>query len=176
MCRTPHDFADSLQPVPTLSRLFARSITQPVRPTAGSDDERERYMRRTVLSATAAACVAVLASTVPAFASGADSSATPRPAASAPSARPSAPVSAEPSEAPSAVPTRVPSRAATPVPSVAPGERRGQVGVVPSGAPNTGVTTGSESDGMLIGGSSAGVLAVGGAAVFLVRRRRATGV
>ncbi|MFB7775409.1 sortase-dependent protein [Streptomyces bauhiniae] len=127
-------------------------------------------MRRTVLSATAVAWVAVLASAVPAFAGGANSSPTPRPATDAPSARPSA--------EPSAVPTQVPSRAATPVPSVAPSEGRGQVGVVPSGAPDTGVTTGSDSsgsDGMLIGGSSAGVLAVGGAAVFLVRRRRATG-
>ncbi|MGW5046344.1 sortase-dependent protein [Streptomyces griseoluteus] len=131
-------------------------------------------MRRTVLSATATACVAVLASTVPAFAGGADSSPTTRPAGSAPSARPSAPASAEPS----AVPTRMPGRTATPVPSVAPSEGRGQVGVVPSGAPDTGVATGSvgsNSDGMLIGGSSAGALAVGGAVVFLVRRRRATG-
>ncbi|MET7675464.1 sortase-dependent protein [Streptomyces seoulensis] len=129
-------------------------------------------MRRTVLSAAAVACVAVLASAVPAFAGGADSSPTPRPATEAPSARPSAPGSAEPS----AVPSRVPGRAATPVPSVAPGEGRRQVGVVPSGAPDTGVATDSgNSDGMLIGGSSAGALAVGGAAVFLVRRRRATG-
>ncbi|MFD8299569.1 LPXTG cell wall anchor domain-containing protein [Streptomyces bauhiniae] len=139
-------------------------------------------MRRTVLSATAAACLAVLASTVPAFASDASSTPTPRPATEAPSARPSAPGGAEPSAVPTQVPSRaatpVPSRAATPVPSVAPGEGRGQVGVVPSGAPDTGVTTGpdsSGSDGMLIGGSSAGVLAVGGAAFFLVRRRRATG-
>jgi hypothetical protein len=64
------------------------------------------------------------------------------------------------------------------VPTVAPSEGRGQVGVVPSGAPDTGVATGSNgsgSDGMLIGGGAAGALAVGGAAVFLVRRRRATG-
>ncbi|MYV38342.1 Tat pathway signal sequence domain protein [Streptomyces sp. SID1328] len=131
-------------------------------------------MRRTVLSATATACIAVLASTVPAFADGANSSPTPRPVGSGPSARPSAPPSAEPS----AVPTRMPGRAATPVPSVAPSEGHGQVGVVPSGAPDTGVVTGSAgsgSDGMLIGGSSAGALAVGGAVVFLVRRRRATG-
>jgi hypothetical protein len=52
------------------------------------------------------------------------------------------------------------------------------VGIVPSGAPNTGVTTGSNgshSDGILIGGGTAGALAVGGAAVLLVRRRRTTG-
>jgi hypothetical protein len=132
-------------------------------------------MRRTVLNATAAACVAVLASTVPAFAHGESASPTTRPSAtSEPSARPSAPASTEPS----AVPTRKPSRTATPAPTAVPSEGRGQVGAVPSGAPNTGVTTGSNgsgSDGMLISGGAAGALAVGGAAVFLVRRRRVTG-
>jgi hypothetical protein len=65
------------------------------------------------------------------------------------------------------------------VATAAPGKARGQVRVVPSGAPDTGVTTGSDgsgSDSMLFGGGAAGALAVGGAAVFVVRRRRqATG-
>ncbi|MGW4195039.1 sortase-dependent protein [Streptomyces sp. NPDC005004] len=140
-------------------------------------------MRRTVLSATAAACVAVLASTVPAFAHG--GTPAPRPSApstAVPSTRPSAPGGTEPSAVPTRVPSTVPSRKpgaeATPVPSVAPGKGRGQVAVVPSGAPDTGETTGSgDSDQhtALIGGSAVGALAVGGAAVFLVRRRRATG-
>ncbi|MEW2133182.1 sortase-dependent protein [Streptomyces sp. NPDC005435] len=153
-------------------------------------------MRRTVLSATAAACVAVLASTVPAFAHGATPTARPSaPSTAVPSARPSAPGGAEPSavptRVPSAVPTRVPSAVPSavpgrkpggvpaPVPSAVPGKGRGQVSVVPSGAPDTGVTTASDDSdwsATLIGGSTAGALAVGGAAVFLVRRRRATGV
>ncbi|MEU9399795.1 Tat pathway signal sequence domain protein [Streptomyces sp. SID4985] len=145
-------------------------------------------MRRTVLSATAAACVAVLANTVPAFAHGASATPTTRPSVTAvpstsvPSARPSAPGGAEPSAAPSRVPSAAPARTAegapTPVPSAAPARGRGQVAVVPSGAPDTGVTTGSSDSGnhaSLVGSSAVGSLVVGGTAVFLLRRRRATG-
>ncbi|MEU5596047.1 sortase-dependent protein [Streptomyces sp. NPDC020298] len=124
-------------------------------------------MRRTVLSAAAFACAAVLASTVPAFAAGTSASPSPaREATTAPSARPSK------------VPSAEPTRAATPVPSAVPRERRGQVDVVPSGAPNTGVapeSNDSGSNGMLIGTGAAGAFAVGGAALLVVRRRRATG-
>lgn len=124
-------------------------------------------MRSTVLSATALACAAVLAGTVPAFADGRTASPSPVPTSTtAPSTRPS--------QAPSATPTR----AASPVPSTAPGRRRGQVAVVPSGAPDTGVVPESRAsgpDGALIGGSAAGALLVGGAAFLVVRRRRATG-
>ncbi|MFJ4833151.1 sortase-dependent protein [Streptomyces sp. NPDC088747] len=113
-------------------------------------------MRRTVLSAMALACTAVLASTVPAFADGATPSPVPttRPAESA-----------------------APSRAATPAPTRAP--RTGEVSAVPEGAPDTGaapVSESSGSDGTLIGGGAAAMFAGAGAAVYLVRRRRATGV
>ncbi|MEV7691062.1 sortase-dependent protein [Streptomyces bungoensis] len=124
-------------------------------------------MRSTVLSATALACAAVLASTVPASAHDRTASPSPVPTSTtAPSTRPS--------RAPSATPTR----AATPVPSAAPGRKRGQVAVVPSGAPDTGVVPESRAsgpDGGLIGGGAAGAVAVGGAAFLVVRRRRATG-
>ncbi|MET9084498.1 sortase-dependent protein [Streptomyces sp. NPDC004237] len=121
-------------------------------------------MRRTVLSATALACTAVLGGTVPAFADGTTAS----PAASV------AP-SAAPSEAPSAVPSTAPTRAATP----APARDSGQVAEVPRGAADTGVTessSGSDSgtENVLIGGGAAVTLAAG-AVVFAVRRRRATG-
>ncbi|MFE3265168.1 LPXTG cell wall anchor domain-containing protein [Streptomyces sp. NPDC059215] len=121
-------------------------------------------MRRTVLSAVALAFLAVPVATV--SASAADAT---------PSARPSAVTapapSAEPSRAPGGdtrTPRPVPSRPAT----------RGQVSVVPNGAPDTGVastSTGSGSQNALLGGAAAAVLAGGGAAVLLVRRRRATG-
>jgi hypothetical protein len=125
-------------------------------------------MRRTVLSAAALACVAVLAGTVPAFADG-----TPSPV---PSTRPGA------TRAPSPVPsersggTQAPSTRPSAVPSKVPG--RGQVAVVPRGAANTGVASGSDSsgsDGALIGGGVAGAAALGGAAFLVIRRRRVTG-
>ncbi|MFD6554597.1 sortase-dependent protein, partial [Streptomyces sp. NPDC058398] len=91
-------------------------------------------MRRTVFSATALACTAVLVGTVPAFADGSSPrpstrpGATTAPAPASPTAAP-APASPTPSRAPSAVPSAVPTRA--------PGSR--QVSVRPSGAPDTGV-------------------------------------
>ncbi|MCX5561171.1 Tat pathway signal sequence domain protein [Streptomyces sp. NBC_00038] len=115
-------------------------------------------MRRTVLSALALGCTAVLASTVPAFAD----DATPSPVPTR--------VSESASQAPSAEPTRAPS--AEPTTAPAPGE----VSRVPEGAPDTGVAPAqSGTDGALIGGGAAAVFAAGGAAVYLVRRRRATG-
>ncbi|MEU6848499.1 sortase-dependent protein, partial [Actinacidiphila alni] len=82
-------------------------------------------MRRTVLSAVALACTAVLAGSVPAFADGA--SPTPSPTVSQTA-------STAPSKAPGAAPTAVPSDApgtAAPAESTAPG----QVAAVPQGAP-----------------------------------------
>lgn len=120
-------------------------------------------MRRTVLSAIALACTAVLASTVPAFADG-----------TTPTAAPSTAPSQAPSEAaPSAEPSQgtEPTVAPTPVPG-------DEVSVVPSGAPDTGevsTSTKSGSDNGLIAGGTAAAFAVGGAAFFVVRRRRATG-
>ncbi|MFI5684850.1 sortase-dependent protein [Streptomyces sp. NPDC051636] len=114
-------------------------------------------MRRTVLNATALACTAVLAGSVPAFADG---------ASPVPSARQDA----------SGAPSADPSTRGTEAPSAVPG--KGQVGVVPKGAPDTGVASGSQDsggNGMLIGGGAAGAFAAGGAAFLVVRRRRATG-
>ncbi|MBT3150172.1 hypothetical protein HTV45_04595 [Streptomyces sp. CHD11] len=114
-------------------------------------------MRRTVLSAAALACTAVLASAMPAFA-----------------------------DDPSPVPDTKVAESATPTPAQeaapedgepAPAEDAGGVTVVPRGAPDTGTAPASAEsggDGALIGGGAAAVLAGGGAAVFLVRRRRAT--
>jgi hypothetical protein len=113
-------------------------------------------MRRTVLSATALACAAVLAGTVPAFADGASPVPSPRESVTA------SPAPAE-STAPGAEPTRAPAE--------------GQVSVVPREAPDTGVAPAQDGSGAqtgLIGGAAAAVFAAGGA-VFLVRRRRATG-
>ncbi|MGW7255826.1 sortase-dependent protein [Streptomyces sp. NPDC054834] len=125
-------------------------------------------MRRTVLSAAAFACAAVLASTVPAFADGT--------ASPVPSTRPAA------TEAPSPVPSerRGAGQEASTRPSAAPSKvrDRGQVAVVPRGAANTGVASGSDSsgsDGTLIGGGVAGAVALGGAAFLVIRRRRVTG-
>lgn len=116
-------------------------------------------MRRTVLSSLALAGTAVLAGAMPAFADGTSPSPVPaRTATPSPSV-----VSATPSAAPSAAPAR------TAAPS--------QVGRVPAGAPDTGVTSPSArsgNDGALIGGGAA-ALAVGGATILVVRRRRATG-
>ncbi|MFI0964569.1 sortase-dependent protein [Streptomyces sp. NPDC021080] len=129
-------------------------------------------MRRTVFSATALACTAVLVGTVPAFADGA----SPRP-----STRPSvtsAPASASPTTAPapaSPTATRAPSAVPSPVPTRARDAR--QVSVRPGGAPDTGVaaaTAPSSGPAGLVGGSAAALVAAG-AAVFVVRRRRATG-
>ncbi|MDO0934829.1 sortase-dependent protein [Streptomyces sp. DG2A-72] len=127
-------------------------------------------MRRTVLSVLALACTAVLAATAPALA---DEATTPAPKETAapspvpaedgsPSAAPAEPTTVAPTEdAPSSEPTRAP---------------RDQVSVVPSGAPDTGVTSGDSGPGAgMIGGGAAAVLGLSGAAVFVVRRRRATG-
>ncbi|MER7485900.1 sortase-dependent protein [Streptomyces sp. NPDC126497] len=117
-------------------------------------------MRRTVLSATALACTAVLAGTVPAFADG------PSPVPAATAAPGDSPVPAD-----AADPSPVPAESDASDPSAAPGG----VTVVPSGAPDTGVVSEAAepgADGALIGGSAAAVLAAG-ATVVLVRRRRA---
>ncbi|BBC30282.1 hypothetical protein SGFS_015760 [Streptomyces graminofaciens] len=123
-------------------------------------------MRRTVLSAAALACTAVLAGAVPAFADDASPAPTSRAASQAPTAVPSP---AEATKTPdsadaTAVPSAEPPREATP----------GQVSAVPSGAPDTGVAP-EESGGGVVAGSAVAVLAVGGAGVLLVRRRRANG-
>jgi hypothetical protein len=102
-------------------------------------------MRRTVFSAMALACTAVLAGAVPAFADGEPPTAAPTPTAQG--------------------------RVASPTPTAV----KGGVAVVPKGAPDTGVVPpaqGSGVDGGLIGGAAAAVFAVGGTAVFVVRRRR----
>ncbi|MFE0818468.1 sortase-dependent protein [Streptomyces sp. NPDC058794] len=120
-------------------------------------------MRRTILSAVALACTAVLAGTAPAFAD------DPTPAPSAPATATPGPTSA-PSEAPTPS-ASVPAPAAEP--SEAPAD--GQVSVVPEGGADTGtaVPSSSGSDAGLIGaGAGAGLLA-GGTALFVVRRRRA---
>ncbi|MFE9706143.1 sortase-dependent protein [Streptomyces sp. NPDC005930] len=123
-------------------------------------------MRRTILSAVALACTAVLAGTAPAFADG-------------PTAAPSAPAESapgtgtEPTEAPTpsaSVPPAEPTRAPAPAPA------DGQVSAVPEGAADTGVATsadGTGTDGGLIGAGAGGVLLAGGAVVLVVRRRRA---
>lgn len=162
--------ASSLRSIRHSARHCGRCRRTHKRATKESDS-----MRRTVLSALALACTAVLASTAPALADGT----TPSPATTAPSAT-AVPTPAEPSAEPSTEPTRT----ASPVPS-APSEAEptrapegGQVSVVPSGAPNTGVGSSSSSSGTeggLIGGGAAAVLLAGGATVFVVRRRRAHG-
>ncbi|NJP99340.1 Tat pathway signal sequence domain protein [Streptomyces zingiberis] len=133
-------------------------------------------MRRTILSALALACTAVLAAGAPASA---DTPAPSRPetartAPADPATRP-APAESEPAKEDTRRPAEESAPAPRPEPTRAP--ERDQVGVVPDGAPNTGVpaasgTTGSES--ALVGGGAAALLA-GGAAAFVVRRRRATG-
>ncbi|MGI5427217.1 sortase-dependent protein [Streptomyces sp. CA-179760] len=129
-------------------------------------------MRRTVLSALALAGTAVLLGTGPAFADGGNS---PSPVPSAtPATTPQPEASAEPTRAPAdtdSTPT-----APKPEPTRAPAED--QVSVRPGGAPDTGVTPGSSSsgsDGTAIGAGAAAAFALGGTAVFVVRRRRATG-
>ncbi|MET7812603.1 LPXTG cell wall anchor domain-containing protein [Streptomyces sp. NPDC005395] len=120
-------------------------------------------MRRTILSAVALACTAVLAGTAPAFAD----DPSPVPAESAPSP------TAEPTEAtpvPSvSVPAEEPTRAAAPAPA------DGQVSVVPEGAADTGVASPADTSGTdqgLVGAGAGGVLLAGGAVLFVVRRRR----
>ncbi|MFJ9347563.1 sortase-dependent protein [Streptomyces sp. NPDC101237] len=123
-------------------------------------------MRRTVLTATALACTAVLGATVPAFADGT----TPRPVRTA---TPTPATSAEPSDAPSEVRSAEPTQASTP----ATARDRRQVAAVPAGAPDTGVAepaSDSGTENALIGGGAAAVLAAG-AVLVTVRRRRATG-
>ncbi|MFE7210253.1 sortase-dependent protein [Streptomyces sp. NPDC001698] len=113
-------------------------------------------MRRTILTAAAVACTAVLAGTAPAFADGAAPSPVPTRAAT-----PAEADSATP--APVAEPTRAPARS--------------QVRAVPAGAPDTGVTTPAQESGSrdgLIGGVGVALVMAGGA-VLVVRRRRATG-
>ncbi|WKX19856.1 LPXTG cell wall anchor domain-containing protein [Streptomyces sp. HUAS CX7] len=124
-------------------------------------------MRRTILSAVALACTAVLAGTAPAFADG------PSPVPSAPAESAPSPT-AEPTEAtpvPSvSVPAEEPTRAAAPAPA------DGQVSVVPEGAADTGVAGPADTSGTdqgLVGAGAGGVLLAGGAVLFVVRRRRA---
>ncbi|WP_318213671.1 sortase-dependent protein [Streptomyces sp. SCL15-6] len=128
-------------------------------------------MRRTILSALALACTAVLASTVPAFADDPTAAPSSPPSAATP-ATPSP--TAEPSQAPAPAPS-VSSPAPAAEPSSPPAD--GQVSAVPAGAPDTGVTTPRSSgngDG-LVGAGAGTLLAAGGAVAFVVRRRRATG-
>ncbi|WP_369196749.1 sortase-dependent protein [Streptomyces djakartensis] len=116
-------------------------------------------MRRTVLSLLVLAGTAVVVGSGPAFAGG---GATPTPV----------PASERPAE--SAAPTARP-ESARPAPTRAPADR--QVPVVPSGAPDTGVTADSDSarSGTAAGVGAAAVLALGGGTVVVVRRRRAGG-
>ncbi|MGV9983058.1 sortase-dependent protein [Streptomyces olivaceus] len=129
-------------------------------------------MRRTLLSAAALACAAVLATTAPASADDSPRSASPVPSDErAPSTGDEA--SAAPSqEKPSQDKDR--SEAATPAPAErAPG--RGQVSAVPEGAADTGVATSDSSgtDEGLIGAGAGAVLLAGGVTLLVVRRRRA---
>ncbi|MER6410284.1 Tat pathway signal sequence domain protein [Streptomyces humidus] len=60
--------------------------------------------------------------------------------------------------------------------TMAPATDRGQVGVVPRGAADTGVAESpSEGNGTLIGGGAAAAFAAAGSVFYVVRRRRATG-
>ncbi|CAL9528243.1 sortase-dependent protein [Streptomyces sp. enrichment culture] len=122
-------------------------------------------MRRTILSAAALACTAVLAGTAPAFADD-----SPRPVPSAADER-----GASPRTDPTVVPSEDKDRADS---RTVPSERergRGQVSAVPEGAADTGVATSESSGGNegIIGAGAGAVLLAGGAAVFVVRRRRA---
>ncbi|ULR54015.1 Tat pathway signal sequence domain protein [Streptomyces deccanensis] len=122
-------------------------------------------MRRTVLSATALAFTAVLATALPAFADDTTPTAVPKEASQAPTPAPSAPATDHPAET---EPTKgTDATDASPVPS--------QVSVVPSGAPDTGTAPKSEGSGsaVLAGTGATALLLGGGAAVVLVRRKRA---
>ncbi|MEU8454610.1 LPXTG cell wall anchor domain-containing protein [Streptomyces griseoaurantiacus] len=149
-------------------------------------------MRRTVLSALALACTAVLAGTMqPAFA---DSTPKPRTAATvapkddkqqdatpapAEKRREEAARTGQVAEVPRGAADTGVTDDATPVPAQKQREeaaRTGQVADVPRGAADTGVTGGSSSSDQsaLIGGAAA-LVAAGGAGFLVVRRRRATG-
>ncbi|MEU3662134.1 sortase-dependent protein [Streptomyces sp. NPDC032940] len=133
-------------------------------------------MRRTILSALALACTAVLASTAPAFADDPTAAPSSPPATATPS------TGTEPTRAPSPVPS-----VSSPAPSVSspapsaeptsPPADGGQVSAVPEGAPDTGATTpqSAGNSGTLVGAGAGTLLAAGGAVAFVVRRRRATG-
>ncbi|WP_432098326.1 sortase-dependent protein [Streptomyces sp. WAC 04229] len=125
-------------------------------------------MRRTILSAVALACTAVLAGTAPAFAD----DPSPVPTKAAPAQSTPSPV---PSEAPSKAPTPSPSKPGPADEASAPAPADGQVSAVPEGAPDTGVATpepGGTDEG-LVGAGAGAVLVAGGAVLFVVRRRRA---
>ncbi|MEU0675139.1 sortase-dependent protein [Streptomyces sp. NPDC006172] len=116
-----------------------------------------RFTYRTGLGALAVAGAALLAAAVPASADGPGP--TTAPAAPAPA------VDAGDRPTPVAEPTTDSSR-------------RGQVGVVPRGAADTGeVATSQNSTGEagVIGGGVAAVFLAGGAGVYFVRRQRTTG-
>ena len=87
----------------------------------------------------------------------------------------SAPTNA-PSASASPIPTAAGGAGSTPVPSSTPAPA-GQVGVVPSGAPDTGVpTTDSSSDtGLIAGACAIGAALLGGFGVMLRRRSQARG-
>ncbi|MFD8450161.1 MULTISPECIES: sortase-dependent protein [Streptomyces] len=127
-------------------------------------------MRRTILSAVALACTALLAGTAPAFAD------DPTPVPSAPAERAPSP-GAEPTEATEASPVpsvSVPAEEPTRAPAPATGD--GQVSVVPEGAADTGVAESADPAGNgtgLVGAGAGGVLVAGGAVLLVVRRRRA---
>ncbi|MZE73746.1 Tat pathway signal sequence domain protein, partial [Streptomyces sp. SID5789] len=91
-------------------------------------------MRRTILSAVALACTAVLAGTAPAFAD----DPSPVPTKAAPAQSTPSPV---PSEAPTKAPTPSPSKPGPADETPAPAPADGQVSAVPEGAPDTGVAT-----------------------------------
>ncbi|MFF7139813.1 sortase-dependent protein [Streptomyces nodosus] len=126
-------------------------------------------MRRTILSATVVAVTAVLAVTAPAVADG-------RAPSPVPSSRTATP---EPTRAATPVPTAAPAEAGVRDRSAVPEPTRAaagdQVRAVPAGAPDTGVTTPSDSRDGLIGGGAAGLAVVLAGGAVLAVRRRATG-
>jgi hypothetical protein len=163
--------------LPSLYNPLLRCLVSPLDPLLspphpGGPTKESDSMRRTVLSAMALACTAVLASTVPAFANAPSPVPTTRAGATA------APREATP--VPSAPATQAPTKQRT-APRAVPGRPagRGQVAVVPKGAPDTGgVAASSGPSGTetgLAGAGAAAMLLGGGAAVFAVRRRRTTG-
>ncbi|WP_217143807.1 LPXTG cell wall anchor domain-containing protein [Streptomyces sp. AC627_RSS907] len=123
-------------------------------------------MRRTILSAVALACTAVLMGTAPAFADDpAPAPTVAAPAENAPSA------GTEPNEAPAPAPS-----VSTPAPAAEPtrAPAGSQVSAVPEGAPDTGVAAPQSSgDDAGIVGAGAGAVLAAGAVLFVVRRRRA---
>ncbi|MFJ9739794.1 sortase-dependent protein [Streptomyces sp. NPDC101166] len=114
-----------------------------------------RFTYRTGLGALAVAGAALLATAVPASADG-----------TGPTTVPTAPVADA-----SAVPTPAPEPTTD-------SSHRGQVGVVPRGAADTGeVATSQDSTGEagVIGAGVAAVFLAGGAGMYFVRRQRTTG-